>query len=337
MHYKTGKCFIIAEAGVNHNGDIRMARDLVSAAKKAGADAIKFQSFHAEKIVTPHTKKASYQTRSDDKNQFEMLKKLELSDQHFSELMHLCQEEGIEFISTPYDVESVNFLADIGVKRFKIASADIVNEILVKAAAETGKQVIISCGMASLGEIERAVSLAKESKNHDLILLHCTTSYPTPFDQVNMSFLKTLKRAFGLPVGYSDHTKGIEISLMAVSMGAKVIEKHFTLDRNLPGPDHFASVEPEELSQLVTAVRNIENAFGTGAKILTQNEKENIFFMRRSLHAARDIKKGKGITMADLKIVRPNDGLPTIYMDMVIGRRAKDDISENQPITWESL
>jgi N,N'-diacetyllegionaminate synthase len=329
--------FIIAEAGVNHNGDIKIAKKLIDSAVYTGADAVKFQTFHAEDLVTPDCKTAAHQKRSGKNNQFDLLKSQEFSFDEFSELKDYCDKKKIEFISTPYDVKSVELLDKLNVKRFKIASAELVNKPVIKAIAKTKKPVILATGMANLGEIEQTINLIRSYYSSNITLLHCTTSYPTPYDQVNMNVISTLKNAFNLPVGYSDHTVGIEIAVMAVSLGAVVIEKHFTLDKKMIGPDHFASAEPEEFKQMVRAIRNVERAFGKKEKTLTEEEKKNIHFMRRSIHSVKDIKKGEQIKADDIKMLRENDGLSPWLMELVIGREARRDIKKNKPITWDDI
>jgi len=330
-------CFIIAEAGVNHNGDIELAKKLVDMAKDAGADAVKFQTFHAKEIVSLNTKKAGYQYRTKEKTQYEMLKNLELSFDEFRELKKYCDNSNIEFISTPYDIKSVEFLNEIGVKRFKVASADLINKPLIEAIAKTKKQIILSTGMATLGEIERTISLIYNLGNRNIILLHCTTSYPTSYCQVNMNILNTLKNSFDLTIGYSDHTTGIEVPIMAVTMGAKVIEKHFTLDHTMEGPDHFASLEPSELKKMVKAIRNVEKSFGSKRKEITDNEKKNIFYMRRSIHASVDIKKADIMKDNNIKITRPFNGIEPWFIGVVLGKKVKNNIKKDDPIRWEDL
>ncbi len=330
-------CFIIAEAGVNHNGNIELAKKLIDVAKDADVDAVKFQTFHAGEIVSLNSKKAGYQDRAKEKTQYEMLKNLELSFDDFRELKRYCDNSNIEFISTPYDIKSVGFLNEIGVKRFKVASADLINKPLIEAIAKTKKQIILSTGMATLGEIERTTSLIYNLGNENIILLHCTTSYPTPYDQVNMNILGTLKNSFSLPTGYSDHTLGIEVSIMAVSMGAKVIEKHFTLDRTMEGPDHFASLEPSELKKMVKAIRNIEKSFGSKRKEITAEEKKNIFFMRRSIHASDNIRQGEIIKENNIKITRPFNGIESWYINVILDKKIKNNIKKDDPIRWEDL
>lgn len=337
MNIFGNRTFIIAEAGVNHNGDISLAKKLIDVAKDAGADAVKFQTFYAEDIVTLGSRKADYQYRAKEKTQYEMLKNLELTFDEFQELKRYCDIKCIEFISTPYDIRSVKFLNELGVNKFKISSADIINKPLIETIAKTKKQIILSTGMATLGEIERAISLINDFGNEDLILLHCTTGYPTPYEQVNMNILDTLKKAFGLPVGYSDHTVGIEIPIMAVSNGANIIEKHLTLDRTMEGPDHFASLEPDGLKKMVEAIRNVEKAFGSGKREITEEEKKNIFFMRRSIHASENIKQGDIIRDNHIKITRPFDGIEPWFSDVIVDKKIKTSVKKDEPIKWEDL
>ncbi|MCW7999959.1 N-acetylneuraminate synthase, partial [Clostridium sp. cpc1] len=262
------KTFIIAEAGVNHNGNIDIAKKLVDAAVEAGVDAIKFQSFKAGNLVTKSAKKAEYQKETTGNgNQFEMLKKLELSYKEHIILKKYCEEKGIMFISTPFDFESADLLEKLNIPLYKISSGDLTNIPLLKYIAKFNKPMIVSTGMANLGEVEIAVNAIKEGGNDKITLLHCTSNYPTACEDVNLNAILTLKNAFKLPVGYSDHTIGIEIPIGAVAMGTKVIEKHFTLDKNMEGPDHRASLEPNELKEMVKNIRNIEKAFGNGIKI----------------------------------------------------------------------
>jgi len=330
-------CLIIAEAGVNHNGSLEIAKKLVDVAKDAGANIVKFQSFYTDELVSVDVEKAVYQIRAKEKTQYEMLKNLELSFNDTCELKEYCDVKHIEFMSTPYDIKSVELLDEIGVKRFKIASADLINKPLIEAVANKNKQIILGCGMCTLGEIERTISFIESLGINDIILLHCTTNYPTPYDQVNMHIMKILKKAFMLPVGYSDHTLGIIIPIMAVSLGAKIIEKHITLDRLMQGPDHFASLEPTELKNMITAIRNIEIAFGINRKIITKDEKNNILFMRRSLHLRKDVKIGDIISKDLIKITRPFDGIEPWFLDKVLGKKIKNDLNKNQPIKWEDL
>lgn len=336
---KKTKTFIIAEAGVNHNGDMGIAKKLIDCAVRAGADAVKFQTFKAERLVLKAAKKAPYQLRTNGfkRSQFGMLKRLELGYDEFQKLKRYCDLRGIEFISTPYDIESVRFLNDIGVNRFKVASADLINKPLIEAVARTKKQIILSIGMATLGEVSRTITFLNTIANKNIVLLHCTTNYPASYGQVNMNVLRMLKDKFCLPIGYSDHTPGIEISIMAVSLGAEFIEKHFTLSHKMKGPDHSASLEPDELVKMIKAIRNVEEAFGSNKKKLTMEEKKNIFFMRRGIHAAKDIEKGQLIKESDIKITRPFDGIEPWFLDCLLSKKTKAVIKKDKPIRWEVL
>ena len=329
-------CFIIAEGGVNHNGNIDIAKKLVNVAVDAKADAVKFQTFKSENIVTFKGEKAWHQKRAEEKTQFQMLRNLELSFDEFVELKNHCDSKKIEFMSTPYDPESVIFLNNL-VYRFKISSADIINKSLLKSVAETKKQIILSDGMATMDEIKRSVEFIKSFGNNNIVLLHCTTSYPAPFDEINLNILKTLKNQFKSIIGYSDHSQGIEIPILSVGFGAKVIEKHFTLDRNMKGPDHFASIEPDEFKKMVSSIRNAEKAVGNDKKILSKNEKINLFHLRRSLHAISDIKMGNTLKTSDIGILRPNDGISPWEIDDIIGKKAKKNINKFEPITEDDI
>jgi N-acetylneuraminate synthase/N,N'-diacetyllegionaminate synthase len=330
-------CFIIAEAGVNHNGELALAKRLVDAAKRAGADAVKFQTFRTDEIVTRRTKKAKYQTRSRERTHQSMLRRLELPFEAFEELKAHCDARGIEFMSTPYDPESAAFLDGLGVARFKVGSGDLTNRPLIEAVAGTGKQVILSTGMATMEEVERTVRLVEGKGNRGIVLLHCVTSYPAPADEVNLSAMWALRMAFGYPVGYSDHTVGNEVAIMAVAMGANVIEKHLTLDRGMVGPDHFASAEPDEMADLVRAVRNVELAFGDGIKRLSRAESANVALVRRSLHARRPLGKGARLRRGDLKVTRPADGIESWDIGSVVGRRLARRRDTDDPIRPQDL
>lgn len=329
--------FIIAEAGVNHNGSVKLAKKLIDVAKNSGADAVKFQSFRAEKLVSLKTEKANYQIRSKEKNQYEMLKRLELSFDEFKELKEYSDAKNIEFIITPYDTQSIDFFNRLNIDKFKISSADLTNKKLIKNVAESNKSIILSLGMASFREIKRTVDFIIHLGNKNIIMMHCTTAYPTSYDQVNMNFLRLLKKKFSFPVGYSDHTIGIEISVMAASLGAKFIEKHLTLDKSMEGPDHFASSDPREFKNMVQAIRHIEYAFGESNKVLTKEERDNLFFMRRSVHAARRMKKGTIIKEDDIELIRPDNGISPWCYDFVVGKELKNEIKENDPIGWGDL
>ncbi|SFG17316.1 N-acetylneuraminate synthase [Halopelagius inordinatus] len=330
-------CEIIAEAGINHNGELALAKKLVDEAVEAGADVVKFQTFDPNEVVTEATEKAEYQKRSGSGGQYEMLSSVVLDREDHETLVEYCEERCIEFMSTPYDSDSVSILESLGVERYKIASADIVNKPLLEAVAETGKPIILSTGMATLGEIERAVDFLREEGCDDLTLLHCVSCYPAEPEQVNMRFIETLRSAFGAPVGFSDHTLGTDISVMAASRGASTVEKHFTLDREMDGPDHFASLEPDQLTELVEGVRAVTSAMGGTARELSAEERENIGSMRRSLHFRRSMEKGEQLDIEDVKVVRPFEGVDPWEIDDVVNRTLVHDIDTNDPVTWDDL
>jgi N,N'-diacetyllegionaminate synthase len=331
-----GKTFIIAEAGVNHNGDINMAYKLIDAAIDAGADAVKFQTFKTEHVVTKFAKKAEYQILStgEDESQFQMIKKLELSFDDFHKLKSYCDSKGIAFLSTPFDIESARFLYNLGLDIFKIGSGEITNYLLLREIGSYKKTVILSTGMAKLGEIEDAIDVLIQfgTKRENIIVLHCNTEYPTPFEDVNLRAMLTVKEAFKIRVGYSDHTPGIEIPIAAVALGAEVIEKHFTLDRNLPGPDHKASLEPAEFKLMVELIRHVEAALGDGIKKPSKSEIKNIHIARKSIVAARQIKMGEVFTEENLTVKRPGTGISPMRWNEVIGKVAKRDFSEDEII-----
>lgn len=323
--------YIIAEAGVNHNGSFELAKKLVDKAVEAGVDCVKFQTFKAQNLVNKNAQKAQYQkaaTKSDD-TQLNMLKKLELSYNDFVELQQYCAQKNIEFLSTPFDLESMDFLASLNMRIFKIPSGEITNLPYLRKINSYKKEVILSTGMADLDEIQAALEVLKDCK---VSLLHCTTEYPCPFDNVNMNAMLTLKEKFNLQVGYSDHTEGIEIPIMAASMGAKIIEKHFTLDKNMEGPDHKASLEPDELKAMVSAIRNVEKAFGDGKKEPQEAEKKNINIARKSIVAKCAIKKGEVFSENNLTTKRPGDGISPMKWDEIIGTKAQKDYIEDELI-----
>jgi N,N'-diacetyllegionaminate synthase len=332
-------CFIIAEAGVNHNGDLDTARQLVNVAAQAGADAIKFQTFKAERLVTPGAPKANYQLETTDsaESQYEMLRRLELSAVAHRDLMAYARQEGILFLSTPFDEESADFLADLGVPAFKIPSGEITNLSFLRHMARKGKPMIISTGMACLGEVEMAVHAVRETGNHDFVLLHCVSNYPADPADTNLRVMQTMAMAFGVPVGYSDHTLGIEVALAAVALGACVIEKHFTLDRDLPGPDHCASLEPDELARLVQGIRMVEAALGHGRKEPSASETNTVAMVRKSLVAAQDIPVGATLTEEMIAVKRPGIGLPPIIRPYLIGRITRISIPAGALLTLEML
>ncbi len=332
-------CFIIAEAGVNHNGDIKLARKLIDVASRAGADAVKFQTFQAEELVTETAEKAEYQkeTTGSKESQFEMIKKLELSDESFKELFTYSQKKGIMFLSTPFDKGSVDLLDRLGVPAFKVGSGEITNLPLLKHIAMKQKPVILSTGMSTLDEVTEAIKVLKKEGSGEIALLHCVSCYPASAEDTNLRAMETLRRTFKLPVGLSDHTTGIHIPVAAVALGACIIEKHFTLDRNLPGPDHRASLEPEELKQMVSAIRDVENALGNGIKRPAPGEEEIKRVARRSLVAKQDIPAGTIITGDVLDIKRPGTGIEPRLINLVIGKKAKKSFARGEIITHSGL
>ncbi|WFN35004.1 N-acetylneuraminate synthase [Methanogenium sp. S4BF] len=332
-------CFIIAEAGVNHNGDVALAKKLIDAAFEAGADAVKFQTFKAENIVTPTAEKAEYQKMrtGTSESQYEMIKKLELSEADFWDLSEYAKNAGILFLSTPFDEESVDLLDEIGVPAFKIPSGEITNFPLLKKIAQKSIPIILSTGMATLGEVEESVNYLKKYGAEEIILLHCTTSYPAPVKSVNLRAMDTLRCAFQIQVGYSDHTEGITVPIAAVAKGACVIEKHFTLDKTLPGPDHKASLDPQELTMMVKAIRDVEHALGNGIKGPNDEEKSIKTVSRRSIVAKRDLKEGDILTEEDLTIKRPGTGIEPKYVDSIVQKKTRILIRKDQVITWDMI
>lgn len=326
------KVFIIAEAGVNHNGSLDLAKKLVDKALEAGVDCIKFQTFKSENLVSMSAQMAEYQKENlgKDESQYKMLKELEISFEEFKELKKYCEEKNIMFLSTPFDLESCDFLNDLDMKIFKIPSGEITNLPYLRKINSFGKKVILSTGMANLNEIQDALNVLKDC---DVSLLHCTTEYPCPYDNVNLNAIDTLRKEFKLEVGYSDHTQGIEVPIAAVAKGATIIEKHFTLDRNMEGPDHKASLEPNELKQMVTSIRNIEKAFGNGTKEPQECEKKNIEIARKSIVAKINIKKGEIFTENNLTTKRPGSGISPMKWDCIIGKTATKDYQEDELIS----
>jgi N-acetylneuraminate synthase/N,N'-diacetyllegionaminate synthase len=332
-------CFIIAEAGVNHNGNINLAKKLIDAAKEAGADAVKFQTFKAENIVVKNAEKAEYQkeTTGIGESQYEMLKKLELREVDFKELAEYAKDKGIVFLSSPFDKESVDLLYELDVPAFKVGSGEITDFPLLKHIAKKGKPIILSTGMATLGEIEEALNVIRSEGVEDVILLHCVSNYPARIEDVNLRAMETLKKAFKLPVGFSDHTLGITASIAAVASGACLIEKHFTLDRNSPGPDHKASLEPDELKEMVKAIRDMEKALGDGIKKPTKEEDKIKKIARRSIVAKIDIPKGTIIAEDMLDVKRQGTGIEPKYIDMIVGKKAKENIRKDELVTREII
>ncbi len=327
---------IIAEAGVNHNGDLALAKKLIDAAAEAGADLVKFQTFNADRLATRTAAKADYQTQTTGgtETQHTMLRRLELSHDAHEELIAHCAERRIGFLSTGFDIESVDLLSGLGQNLFKIPSGEITNLPYLRHIGRQGKEVILSTGMATLGEVEAAIAVLETAgtPRDGITVLHCTTEYPTPMDEVNLRAMQTLQSAFGVRVGYSDHTPGIEVAIAAVALGATVIEKHFTLDRDLPGPDHKASLEPGELKAMVRAIRNIELAMGDGVKRPSPSESKNIHIARKSVVAARAIHAGEAFSEHNLAVKRPGAGISPMRWDEILGRRAPRDFAPDELI-----
>ena len=330
------KTLIIAEAGVNHNGDMQLARKLIDVAAKAGADLVKFQTFIADKLVTTHAKKAEYQNQAtgEGESQHAMLHKLELTRDTHEKLIEHCENRKIQFFSTGFDTESIDLLVELGLDRFKVPSGEITNLPYLRHVGQFGKPVILSTGMSNLDEIEMALSILEQAgtPRTRTTVLHCNTEYPTPMIDVNLRAMLTIRDKFGVEVGYSDHTSGIEVAIAAVALGATVIEKHFTLDRDLPGPDHQASLEPEELKEMVIAIRNIEKAMGDGIKRPSSSEAKNKPIVRKSLVAACAIRAGEVFSENNLTVKRPGAGLSPMFWDKAIGSKATRNFSPDELI-----
>ncbi|QCX32364.1 N-acetylneuraminate synthase [Caloramator sp. E03] len=336
--FNQNKCFVIAEAGVNHNGSLEIAKKLIDVAKEAGADAVKFQTFKAENLVTKDAPKANYQVNTTGRGtQYEMLKKFELSFEDHVILKKYAEEKELIFISTPFDFESVDLLEKLSLDLYKISSGDLTNIPLLRYIAKLNKPMIISTGMANLAEVECAVNSIKQEGNDKIILLHCTSNYPTDYEDVNLKAMVTLKDAFKLPVGYSDHTIGIEVPIAAASLGAVVIEKHFTLDKDMEGPDHRASLNPKELKNMVRSIRNIEKAMGDGIKRCNINEENTRFSARKSIVAKREIEAGEKLSLENLTFKRPEKGLSPVYIDMILGKIAIKNIQKDEVITFDMI
>lgn len=329
---------IIAEAGVNHNGSIELARQLIDKAAEAGVDIIKFQTFKAEKLVSKSAKQADYQKRNigsgADDCQLNMLKKLELSEKDHEELILYCQQKGIRFFSTAFDLDSIDYLHSLNMGLWKIPSGEITNYPYLKKIAQYCETIILSTGMCEMNDIEAALKVLTENgmDKDKITILHCNTEYPTPYEDVNLRAMLEIAERFNVSVGYSDHTKGIEIPIAAVALGASVIEKHFTLDKNLPGPDHKASLEPEELKAMVSAIRHIEQALGTGHKSVSTSEQKNIAVARKSIVAACPIKKGELLTERNLTVKRPGTGISPMRWEEILGVPAVRDFAEEELI-----
>lgn len=337
------KTIIIAEAGVNHNGDIGTAKRLIDVASDAGADYVKFQTFKAERLVSPSAQKAKYQIKNDknsDDSQLNMLKKLELSDADHKELISYCKSKNISFFSTAFDDEGISYLSSLNFDMFKIPSGELTNYPYLRAIAKTGLPVILSTGMASLDEIEKSINVLVSygTKKSEITVLHCNTEYPTPMIDVNLKAMLTIKEELGVKIGYSDHTLGIEVPIAAVALGAEVIEKHFTLDRGLKGPDHKASLEPNELKEMVKSIRNIEKAIsGNGIKEASLSEKKNIDIARKSIHLSKDLTSGSIINEQDIISLRPGDGICTMNWESIIGKIVNKDLKKFTKLTLNDL
>ena len=328
---------IIAEAGVNHNGSLDLAKQLVDKAADAGADYIKFQTFKAEKLVTKSARQAEYQQRnmgSHEDSQFQMLKKLELSPEDHQMLIDYCKKVGIKFFSTAFDFDSIDYLHSINLGLWKIPSGEVTNYPFLKRIAKYNEKTILSTGMCEIEDVRAAVNALYKNglSKENLVLLHCNTEYPTPFEDVNLRAMQTIKECFGTQVGYSDHTRGIEVPIAAVALGATVIEKHFTLDRNMPGPDHKASLEPDELKAMVSAIRNIEKALGSAEKKISDSERKNIAIARKSIVAATNIKNGEVLTEENITVKRPGTGISPMRWEEVLGTTAVRDFQEDELI-----
>lgn len=334
----TKHTIIIAEAGVNHNGSLDLAKQLVDKAVEAGVDYIKFQTFKASKLVTKAAKQAEYQQKNIGKggdSQYQMLKKLELSPADYDVLITYCAEKGIKFFSTAFDFDSIEYLHSLNLGLWKIPSGEVTNYPFLKRVAAFNEKTILSTGMCDMEDVRAAVeSLYKNGlSKENLILLHCNTEYPTPFEDVNLKAMEALRKEFGVEVGYSDHTRGIEVPIAAVALGATVIEKHFTLDRNMEGPDHKASLEPDELKAMVSAIRNIEKAVGgDGTKHISESERKNIAVARKSIVAARDISIGELLTETNLTVKRPGTGISPMLWEEVVGTKAIRNFQEDELI-----
>ncbi len=330
------KTFIIAEAGVNHNGSVEIAKRMIEVAKECGADAIKFQTFKSEEVVSKYAPKAEYQkqTTGEIESHLQMLKKLELSFDDFIVLKEYCDKLGIMFLSTPFDFESIDFLNSLGLEIFKIPSGEITNLPYLEKIGKLRKKVILSTGMANLGEIEDALDILTScgTKKEDITILHCNTEYPTPYEDVNLLAMLTIKEAFKVKVGYSDHTLGIEVPIASVALGASVIEKHFTLDRNMQGPDHKSSLEPNELKAMVKAIRNVEKALGDGIKKPSPSEIKNKIIVRRSIVAKRNIKRGEIFNEENITVKRPATGISPMRWYEILGKTATRDYKEDEII-----
>ena len=334
------RVLIIAEAGVNHNGDLNLAMQLIDAAAEAGADFVKFQTFKAHKLVSTSAPKANYQKdkeKDKSESQFEMLKKLELSEEDHYVLLDYCKSRKIEFLSTGFDLESLDFLKKLGIRLFKVPSGELTNLPYLEKISRISDKVILSTGMSTMHEIKSAVSVLKENPNTKITILHCNTEYPTPFQDVNLLAMNAIKEEFNLEIGYSDHTLGIEVPIAAVALGARVIEKHFTLNRLFKGPDHSSSLEPDELKAMVLALRNIEMALGDKYKKPSQSEMKNIIVARKSIHLAKNKKIGDILSIEDFEMLRPGDGISPMEMRLLVGKSVNKDLTHGYKISLQDI
>lgn len=334
------KVFIIAEAGVNHNGKMELAYKLVDAAKEAGVDAVKFQIFKSEKLISKSTKMADYQKENLKENisQLDMVKKLELSYEDFIKINEYCKEKGIMFMATPFDNDSLDFLVDtLKVDVLKIGSGDLNNYPFLEKVALKNKEIILSTGMSNLSDIEGALDFISQYTDKEVKVLHCTTNYPCPMDEVNLKAMNTIKDAFQVAVGYSDHTLGIEVPIAAVALGAEIIEKHFTLDKTMEGPDHVASLEPDELKEMTRTIRNIERALGSGIKKPNKSEVKIQSIVKRKIVLAKDVEINHVLTEDDLEYKRCENGIDSKYYKSIIGKKVKRKIEADSPLMWEDI
>jgi len=334
------RVLIIAEAGVNHNGDLNLAKKLIDAASEAGADFVKFQTFKANKLVSRSAPKADYQKINEignSESQFDMLKKLELSDEDHYILNEYCKARNINFLSTGFDLESLDFLQKLGLVLFKVPSGELTNLPYLEKISKLSNKIILSTGMSTIQEIEEAVSVLRKNLNAEITILHCNTEYPTPFQDVNLLAMNDIKEKFNVEIGYSDHTLGIEVPIAAVALGARVIEKHFTLDRSMKGPDHRSSLEPDELKAMILAIRNIEIALGDKFKKPSNSEMKNILIARKSIHLASNKTKGDILKEEDFEMLRPGDGISPMDMRKLVGKRVNKDLFVGYKITLKDI
>jgi N-acetylneuraminate synthase/N,N'-diacetyllegionaminate synthase len=330
--------YVIAEAGVNHDGDVEQAHTLVDAAADAGADAVKFQTFAADRLVAPNAPKAAYQEETDDADsQYEMLRRLELPTSAHRRLIAHCEERGIQFLSTPFDARSADLLDELDRPAIKIGSGELDNLPLLRHVAGFGRPMLVSTGMGTLTEVETALDVIRDAGAPPVALFHCTSAYPAPLAEANLRAIRTMDEAFDVPVGYSDHTTAVETPAFAAAAGARLVEKHFTLDRTLPGPDHAASLEPDELDRAVSLVRDATTALGSGEKAPTATELSNRDVIRKSLHVTTAVREGERFTESNVSVVRPADGLPPADLDRVLGERAATDLDAGDPVTADAV